>query len=110
MPPAVGALAGALGPLPGPSGLPVPLPELGGRWRKDRARSDSMDPMCEVRSSSPFPLPSPSDSHPPDRPAARSLQALEMGFAFRQAANLLRTVEIVQVRARNGGRLFPGVG
>ena len=49
MPPAVGAVAGALGPLPGPSGLPVPLPELGGRWRKDRARSDSMDPMCEVR-------------------------------------------------------------
>ena len=54
MPPAVGAVAGALGPLPGPSGLPVPLPELGGRWRKDRARSDSMDTMCEVRSSSPF--------------------------------------------------------
>ena len=40
MPPAaVGAVAGALGP----------RPELGGRWRKDRARSDSMDPMCEVR-------------------------------------------------------------
>ena len=54
MPPAVGAVAGALGPLPGPSGLPVPRPELGGRWRKDRARSDSMDTMCEVRSSSPF--------------------------------------------------------
>ena len=101
MPPAaVGAVAGALGH----------RPELGGRWRKDRARSDSMDPMCEVRSSSPFPLPSPSDSHPPDRPAARSLQALEMGFAFRQAANLLRTVEIVQVRARHSGRSFPGVG
>ena len=108
MPPAVGALAGALGPLPGPLGLPVPLPELGGRWRKDRARSDSMDPMCEVRSSSPFPLPE--RRHPPDRPAARSLQALEMGFAFRKAANLLRTVEIVQVRARHSGRSFPGVG
>ena len=29
-----------------------------------------------------------------------------MGFAFRLAANLLRTVEIMQVRARNGGRLL----
>ena len=100
MPPAVGAVAGALGP----------LPELGGRWRKDRARSDSMDPMCEVRGESPSsraPPPSlPARRHPPDRPAARSLQALEMGFAFRQAANLLRTVEIMQVRARNGGRLL----
>ena len=44
MPPAVGP-------------VPVPRPELGGRWRKDRARSDSMDPMCEVRGPSPFSLP-----------------------------------------------------